>query len=174
MRRFFLHLSLLSNLVLTTSSCIYDTECERFKFVNDSNLDLLLLFDFVTSDDSISEGFWFDSVRGNNYIYIDTEIGDSWDKHVKDSLHLYILRDTMLEQWRNNNPKTSIRVFIEECITDVYINESLIARMTLRLEDVFPTTYPFKEIIFPPSIYKSIYYNTICYNGYDFLLSEFR
>ena len=83
-------------LSVIVSSCIYDAECERFKFVNNSNLDLLLLFDYDTSDDAVSEGYLFDSVRGNNYMFIDTEIHNSWDKHIKDSLHLYIVLDFFL------------------------------------------------------------------------------
>lgn len=156
-------------LSVIVSSCIYDAECERFKFVNNSDLDLLLLFDYDTSDDAVSEGYLFDSVRGNNYMFIDTEIHNSWDKHIKDSLHLYIVLDTFDPWLWANEHIQSIEVFIDKYMTEEYIKDYLVARMTLKLEDVYPTTYPFKEVIFPP---KGRDYNTEYYNGYNYLQSN--
>ena len=136
---------------------------EYFIFRNNTGVHLVLLFDYDTSDGvlTLTEGSYLPitwNISNNPHITIGTPYSDSWDKHVKDSLHLYVIRDTIShEYWTSHS--------VEECLTDDYMEQNLLARMTLSLEDVYPSTYPPKEIVFPPE--NDSYYNTIYYNNYQ-------
>lgn len=136
---------------------------EYFIFRNNTGVHLVLLFDYDTSDGvlTLTEGSYLPimwNISNNTHIKIGTPYSDSWDKHVKDSLHLYVIRDTIsYEYWTSHS--------VEECLTDDYMEQNLLARMTLSLEDVYPSTDPPKEIVFPPE--NDSYYNTIYYNNYQ-------
>lgn len=145
---------------------------DSFNFYNESDYKVFLLFDFDTSNNeisiaSIAEGrYMIDWCRENNVTLIDDT---SWDKDVNDSLRLYILKDAItLDSVDIKYPQYIKEPFMKICedfITEEYIEENLMARMTLKLEDIYPTTYPPKEIYFPPS--DPDRYNTVFYN--DFL-----
>ena len=163
MKKPFLHICFTLLIVRCLSSCfILDgIRWEGFIFRNDTEVDLVLLFDYDNYDEvlTLTEGnylLW--QVSNNSYTKVYTPYLDSWDKHVKDSLHLYVIRDIIgYEYWINHS--------VEECLTDDYIEQNLLARMTLSLEDVYPSTYPPKEIVFLPE--NDSYYNTIYYNTYQ-------
>lgn len=145
---------------------------DYFMFHNDSNYPILLLYDYDTSDNrpSIIEGRYLPSFCYEHEVMEQgRDVHDSWEKYVKDSLHLYVLKDTFFlkESFYIDNPKykkSSLKDIFEDFISDDYIKENLMARMTLKLDDIYPTTYPPKEIHFPPE--NDSYYNTIYYNGY--------
>lgn len=137
----------------------YDT----FIFRNNSEYDLILLFDFVPTDFVVSkENLLMNRISNKTWCTIDINQNHSWDKYVKDSLHLYVLQNTYdLSVWQDKHIHSDAE-FIERYITDDYIKEYLMARMTLKLEDIYPPTYPFKDILFPPD--NDAYYNTLYYN----------
>lgn len=165
MKKPFLRICVALLMIICTTSCKgFDlwlaivNAYQYFVFRNDTDYDLLLFFDYNASDDIITlsnESYCIFNARGNNSTDIATPHNDSWDKHVKDSLHLYVINDKIsYEYWISHS--------IEECLTEDYIEHNLLARMTLTLEDVFPGTDPPKEIVFPPK--DDSYYNTIYYN----------
>ena len=163
-----MHVCAILALLLTISSCILGyivEEYEYFMFSNNTEYDLLLLFDYDTSDGVITlsnVNYCIFNVCSNNNMSISTSHKDSWDKHVKDSLHLYVLRDKIGVEYWSSHKKSSVDEFVEECLTKDYIEENLLSRMTLSLEDIYPSTDPPKEISFPPK--DDSYYNTIYYN----------
>ena len=130
---------------------------DGFYFCNESDYRVLLLFDFDASNneisiDSIPEDYYMiDWCRGHNVAMIDDT---SWDKYANDSLHLYILKDAIpLDSVYIKYPQYINKPFItiyEDFITEEYIKVNLMARMTLKLEDIYPTTYSPNNVYFPP------------------------
>lgn len=142
----------------------------RIYFRNNSDNPLLLLFDYNTSDGtpSVPYGdYLLDTVRDNSGTYVITNTYDSWNKHIKDSLHLYLIKDTIWSDYFSKNPRASVYTFVEESLTDEYLQQFLVARMTLTIEDLWgkgqSAEYPIKRIVFPPK--DNSHYNTIYYNS---------
>ena len=153
-------------------SCIFLDVHDCFNFYNETDNGVLLLFDFDTSNKEISiasiaeSHYMIGYCQEHNLSIIDDT---DWDKSVNDSLYLYILKDAItVDSVYIKYPqyiKEPFYTIYEDFITEQYIKENLIARMTIKLEDIFPTTYPPKELYFPPE--DESYYNTIFYNVFS-------
>lgn len=169
----YLRICLIFSILFSVSSCtflsLFLDYSDYFIFNNESDYAVLLLFDYDTSNnemsiESIAEGrYMIGYCQEHNVTMIDDTY---WDENVNDSLHLYILKDAItLDSIYIKYPQYKKQPFIkiyEDFITEEYMEEYLEARMTLKLEDIYPTTYPPKEIHFPPendSDYNTIYYS---------------
>ena len=129
---------------------------DAFSFHNDTDYNLVLLFDFNTDDNVITPDNCYRSAASRkSTVRVSMDASHSWDKYVTDSLHLYLVDSDPISRELENDWS----LFSVDMIKDEY----LVARMTLILDDIYPTTWPWKEISFPPS--NLDWYNTIFYNG---------
>lgn len=167
-----LRICLILSIIVSVSSCsflsLFLDNQDFFCFYNESDYAVLLFFDFDTSNNEISNAFITEGCYMHDYCQEHNMaiINSSWDQYLNDSLRLYILKDAIpLDSVYIKYPQYIKKPFItiyEDFITEEYIQENLIARMTLKREDIYPTTYPPKEVYFPPD--DDSYYNTLYYN----------
>ena len=128
-------------IILILSSCrmgLWDIRCDYFEFVNQTDFDLVVLQDFNPLDDRITSGqYLLTCVWANSTMKIDKING--WKPVVKDSLHLYIIREDNFDEYlsRTDNYGESVK------------DEEIIGRMTLTLDDLYPER-DHLTIYFPP------------------------
>lgn len=135
--------------VLILSSChIVAEHRSTFVFKNNSNVNLGIVLDFNPSDGEISTNSQLAFAYQHTEHYVSRSSYNSFDKCIKDSAYLYVAYLDSLNKDKGEGYMFNINDIKEQF---------LIARMTIRLEDIQnPFHSGLDTIYFPPAHHSTI------------------
>ena len=79
---------LFATVILLTSCGAFDRDY-KFYFYNHSSRDISIIIDLNAKDEIISYGSWAETIGASTYRSVNAY--KSWDKVVKDSMHIYVM-----------------------------------------------------------------------------------